>query len=133
MEIKIDCDNAEHRFFMLALMPHILEQLKLTNCNKVLYIVVEKQESEAEFADVAGAMDTGFGYVVTLSSELHVKDLAVTLCHEMVHVKQMITGKLKGNRWCGVDHSTTPYEYQPWEVQAFQMQELIYLRAFTKL
>jgi hypothetical protein len=127
MEIKIDCKDKARKFFIAALLPSILAQLKLTHCNKSLYIVVEKQEEEAL------AIDTGFGYVVSINTGLDVKTVATALCHEMVHVKQMITGKLQGNHWCGKDHSKTDYLSLPWEVQAFAQQEIIYRRAFATL
>ena len=53
------------------------------------------------------------------------------LAHEMVHVKQIASGKLKTtNRkivWNGKSYkSSTPYLSRPWEVEAFQKQEIIH-------
>lgn len=127
MDIKIDCKDKARKFFILALLPSILEQLNLTNCNKSLYIVVEKQQEEAQ------AADTGFGYVVSINTGLDVKTVATALCHELVHVKQMATGKLKGNHWCGKDYSGAEYMDLPWEIQAFAKQEILYRRAFATL
>jgi hypothetical protein len=53
-----------------------------------------------------------------------------TLLHELWHVYQHVKGALKdkyGKRyWRGIDHSQTDYSEQPWEVQAFQMEEVLY-------
>lgn len=53
-----------------------------------------------------------------------------TLLHELWHVYQHVTGVLKdkhGKRyWRGIDHSQTDYEDQPWEQQAFQMEEVLF-------
>jgi len=56
-----------------------------------------------------------------------------TVCHEMVHVWQNATGvmvdrvypKKLGYRklWKGKDYSTTSYSKQPWERQAYRMQD----------
>ena len=53
-----------------------------------------------------------------------------TLLHELWHVYQHVTGALKdkhGKRhWRGIDFSQTDYEDQPWEQQAFQMEEVLF-------
>jgi hypothetical protein len=53
-----------------------------------------------------------------------------TLLHELWHVYQHIKGALKdkhGKRlWRGIDHTETDYSEQPWEVQARQMEEVLY-------
>jgi len=53
-----------------------------------------------------------------------------TLLHELWHVYQHVTGVLKdkhGKRhWRGIDFSQTDYEDQPWEQQAFQMEEVLF-------
>jgi len=53
-----------------------------------------------------------------------------TLLHELWHVYQHVKGALKdkyGKRyWRGIDHSETDYSDQPWEIQAFQMEEELY-------
>jgi hypothetical protein len=52
----------------------------------------------------------------------------------MVHVKQIAKGKLKTvkgiNFWNGKKYSNkTKYLDQPWEIEAFSKQELIFRRA----
>jgi len=53
-----------------------------------------------------------------------------TLFHELWHVYQHVMGNLKDKHnkrlWRGIDHTETDYEDQPWEVEARQMEELLY-------
>lgn len=53
-----------------------------------------------------------------------------TLLHELWHVYQHVKGALKdkyGKRlWRGIDCTNVDYENQPWEVQAHQMEEVLY-------
>ena len=60
-------------------------------------------------------------------------DFVSTICHEMVHAWQWATGVLEDKvtataygyktLWKGKDYSFTPYSRQPWERQAYRMQE----------
>lgn len=54
-----------------------------------------------------------------------------TFLHELVHVWQYTTGTCKftnGGKcyWKGKDYTSAPYSKQPWERQAFRMQESLY-------
>lgn len=128
MEYEINCKNKPRKYFMLALMPHILKQLNLQNSKANIYIVVEKMENDGL------AINVGTGYVIALNIGRSVMDTAVTLCHELVHIKQMITGKLgNDNSWCGKPCAHLPYMKQPWELQAFAKQEILFRNAFEKI
>ena len=58
-----------------------------------------------------------------------------TLLHELWHVYQHVTGKLKDKYnkryWKGIDHSETDYEDQPWEKEAHKMEEVL-VREYTQ-
>jgi hypothetical protein len=128
MDYKIDCKNKARKFFMLALMPSILSQLGLTNSKHNVYITVEKMTEDG------GTQFVGTGYVVSLNTGRSVMETAVTLCHELVHVKQMISGKLsQDGKWCGRDYSGVAYLGQPWELQAMAQEQIIFRRAFETL
>ena len=60
------------------------------------------------------------------------REIASTLAHELVHVKQYIRGELnaEGTRWKGQKVPFGPrggvkikYRQQPWEAEAFEMEE----------
>ena len=50
------------------------------------------------------------------------RSMITTIAHEMIHVWQVERGDLVGRSWKGLDFQKMPYEYQPWEVEAFMHQ-----------
>jgi len=58
-----------------------------------------------------------------------------TLLHELWHVYQHVKGILKDKRgkryWRGIDYSDTNYSDQPWEIEAFQMEEVLFNEYFN--
>ena len=65
-------------------------------------------------------------------------DFITTILHEMVHVMQYATGKMKdlNNQgstvyWRGYNYSNYEYRRQPWERQAYRYQEIL-LREWKK-
>jgi len=66
------------------------------------------------------------------------EDVIKTVMHEMVHVWQWATGLCKdyadGRRmWKGKDYTDTPYSNQPWERQAYRMQETLFEKWLTEV
>ena len=66
------------------------------------------------------------------------EDFIKTVMHEMVHVMQWAKGLCKdyadGRRmWKDKDHANTPYSKQPWERQAYRMQETLYKKWLTEI
>ena len=68
-------------------------------------------------------------YQIDICKDLSIKDFVMTVCHEMVHVKQYFRREM--NDWNGVTdarwkRSTVPaktkYYDLPWEKEAYQMQ-----------
>lgn len=60
------------------------------------------------------------------------EDFVKTIIHEMVHVWQYATGTLKqtsGRKlfWKKKDYSDAPYEDQPWELEAHNMEDELYI------
>ena len=53
-----------------------------------------------------------------------------TLLHELWHLHQHVMGFLRDKRgkryWRGLDYTETDYSDQPWEQQAFQMEDVLY-------
>jgi hypothetical protein len=69
-------------------------------------------------------------FEIELHNRMDVDHYTRTLLHELWHVYQHVMGALKdkyGKRyWRGIDFSQTDYEDQPWEHQAFQMEEVLF-------
>lgn len=66
------------------------------------------------------------------NSLLKIDDIASTLCHELVHVKQIVKKQYDGeNRYrISPKHGWKNYKYrkykkQPWEVEAFEQEKIL--------
>jgi len=68
-----------------------------------------------------------------LSEDLYYK----TLLHELQHVLQHVRGDLRDKHqkrlWKGIDCSEMDYEESPWEIEAHQMEEMLYQEYLTTL
>jgi|TARA_B100000900_G_C20504792_1_gene685376 hypothetical protein len=69
-------------------------------------------------------------FEIELHNRMDVELYTRTLLHELWHVYQHVTGNLKEIRgkslWRGIDHSNTDYSDQPWEIEAMEMEEILY-------
>jgi hypothetical protein len=73
-------------------------------------------------------------FLVVLKPTRNLVNLGITLAHELTHVSQFANGTLqvtpKGKKWKGKFYPTAhPYLDQPWEVQAFARQEIVFRKA----
>ena len=130
MEYHIEARGITKRFIE-SLLPSMFAQLKLTRSKKFLFIKVDADlESSGECIPLKG-LDT---YLVVLKPNKDVCALGITLAHELAHVAQFAKGTLqltpKGKRWKGKFYGRkTAYLDQPWEIDAFSKQELVFRRA----
>jgi hypothetical protein len=136
MEFKVEAGKRTKKFIEV-LMPSMISQLKLENTTKVVVIRVAN-ECGAENNGITVNLGVNLGYMVVIKPTRNLKDLGVTLAHEMVHVKQLAKGTLKTRKsgssiWAGKRiPKNTPYLSTPWEVEAFSKQELILRRALEQ-
>jgi hypothetical protein len=119
--------------FVKAILPSIIKQLGLTNSRKSLLIRIARECEGMGMTVPLHGLDS---YVVIIKP-MKLKDIGLTLAHEMVHVRQMAKGILKmdkGNTyWNGKKYSKkTPYLDQPWEQDAFARQEIIFRKAINE-
>ncbi len=130
MEYHIEA-GARTRRYIEAVLPSMLTQLGLDRSRKLLMIKVDPELEELGTTVPLTGIDT---VLVVLKPNKNWANLGVTLAHELTHVAQFAKGHLKptakGRIWKGkfyrMDH---PYLEQPWEIQAFEKQELIFRRA----
>ena len=69
--------------------------------------------------------DTIRDYEIEIDKSLSIKDIVLTLAHEMVHVKQYVNKEmaLEGWRWKNaMVKMDTPYIELPWEKEAYKLQ-----------
>lgn len=69
-------------------------------------------------------------FEIEMHNQMNPDHYTITLLHELWHVYQHVKGVLKdkyGKRyWRGIDYSNTDYSEQPWEVQAHELEEVLY-------
>jgi hypothetical protein len=123
--------GAKTRQYIEAVLPSMLAQLKLNRSRKLLVIKVDPEIDELGTTIPLTGLDT---FLVVLKPTRNWMNLGVTLAHELTHVAQFAKGQLQlaktGKLWKGrLYKNNHPYLDQPWEIQAFERQELIFRRA----
>jgi hypothetical protein len=134
MEYYIETRSKKPREFIDAILPSMLEQTKLAKNKRFLHIKFDRDLEDMGTMIPFLGIDT---YLIVLKPTRSFHELGVTLAHELVHVAQVAKGKLKfvpkGRTWQGKFYNRrVPYLSQPWEVQAFQQQEILFRRAAEK-
>jgi hypothetical protein len=72
-------------------------------------------------------------FEIEIDKDLSITKFIKTVIHELVHVRQYAKGELidysRGRAkvsWKGKDYTKTSYSRQPWERQAYRLQESLY-------
>jgi hypothetical protein len=136
MEFKVE-GSRRNKKFVEAILPSMISQLKLENCTKAVVIRIKDECEDNQGITVDLSELTGC-YMVVIKPTRKLKDIGLTLAHEMVHVKQLAKGILKNkqngvNIWAGKRYTNKiAYLDMPWEIEAFSKQELILRRAFEE-
>jgi hypothetical protein len=130
MEYHIEA-GAKTRRYIEAVLPSMLSQLGLNRSRKLLMIKVDPELEELGTTVPLAGIDT---MLVVLKPNRNWANLGVTLAHELTHVAQFAKGHLKptakGCVWKGKLYKRNhPYLDQPWEIQAFAKQEIVFRRA----
>lgn len=131
MELHVEAGPKTKRYIE-ALVPSMLTQLGLDKNRKLLMIKMDSELEEMGTTIPMTGIDT---YLVVLKPTRNLYALGVTLAHELVHVRQMAKGILqimpKGRRkWKGKSYGRdVAYLQQPWELDAFARQEIVFRRA----
>lgn len=134
MEYVVEGRSKKKTKFIEAIMPSMLRQLNLTNSRKALVVRLENDCEGMGFTIPFDPLDS---YIVVIKPTMTIKDIGLTLAHEMVHVRQMAKGMLKTvngvKYWRGQRYTKrTKYLDQPWEQDAFARQELIFRKAIAE-
>jgi hypothetical protein len=103
-------------FFIKKLMPRIR--------NIEIEIHIKKMTGDA--VGYCMLTDSIRDYEIELANHLDIRDLMVTLAHEMVHVKQYVQKEMdceSATRWKTSSVSADcPYYELPWEKEAYRLQ-----------
>ena len=130
MEYHVEAGR-KTRQYIEAVLPSMLAQLGLNRSRKLLMIKVDQDLAEQGTTIPLTGLDT---FLVVLKPTKNWVNLGVTLAHELTHVAQFAKGTLqvvqKGKLWKGrLYKNNHPYLDQPWEIQAFAKQEIVFRRA----
>jgi hypothetical protein len=130
MEYHIEA-SGKTRQYIESVLPSMLTQLGLNRSRRLLVIKVDSDLTELGTTVPLTGIDT---FLVVLKPTRNWVNLGVTLAHELTHVAQFAKGLLKptakGRTWKGKFYKADyPYLDQPWEIQAFAKQEIVFRRA----
>jgi len=135
MEFKVQSRSKQLKQYVELLMPRIIKQLKLEKSRKFVLIEIARDITPGALGSTTNlpGLDS---YVIALKPQKWA-DLGSTLAHEMVHVKQFAKGQFQivdgKHFWMGKRITKrTKYLDQPWEVEAFSRQEILFRKAAEK-
>jgi len=123
--------SASDTKYIESLLPSMVSQLKLERSRQLLHIIVDKDEvHNGQTIPMKGIN----AILVVLKPNRNKVELGITLAHELTHVSQFAKGILqctpKGKKWKGKFYGrNVAYLQQPWELDAFAKQEIIFRRA----
>ena len=139
MEYLVEATNPDVSKFLNSLMPSMIDQLGLTRSRRAVLIKVT-DEIEEGMQGATLNIEIADCYLVLIKrpkrlTKASLLEMGTTLAHEMVHVRQLAKGQMKflpnQNRiWMGKRYSKrTHYLEQPWELDAFARQEIVFRKA----
>ena len=139
MEYKVEASSSKTQQFLNVLMPSFIKQLGLENSKKAVLVKVTR-DLEEDFQGATLNIEIADCLMVLIKppkrlTPLAMMDMATTLAHEMVHVRQLARGIMRFapnevRYWKGKRYSKkTKYLDMPWEIDAFSKQELLLRRA----
>ncbi len=95
-----------------------------------------KREGVQGWCNIEGDTYRPRSFMIEIHNRLDESEYLRTLFHELVHVKQFVRGELKDKRskkyWKDEDISDIEYNNDPSEIEALQMEDLLY-ESFTNL
>jgi len=134
MEYLVEATTPNVSKFLDSLMPSMIEQLGLTRSRRaVLVKVTDEIEDDMQGATIN--IEIADCYLVLIRQPKRITkasllEMGTTLAHEMVHVRQLAKGQMKflpnqARRY----NKRTHYLDQPWELDAFARQEILFRKA----
>ena len=139
MEYLVEATTPQVSKFLDSLMPSMIEQLGLTRSRRAVLIKVT-DEIEDGMQGATLNIEIADCYLVLIKQPKRITkasllEMGTTLAHEMVHVRQLAKGQMKflpnqARIWMGKRYNKrTHYLDQPWELDAFARQEIVFRKA----
>lgn len=139
MDFVIETRSKQRRQLIESFGRKYAKFLNIDTKPATVYITLRKDVGREHQSD---GLTLGFDndIFIYLQSTNNVCEMLRTLAHEMVHAKQLIRGQLKNKTtrgkvdtyWCGRKNNKN-YLEQPWEVEAFMKEALLFRRAVDSL
>jgi hypothetical protein len=132
MIYEIQCRSLTRRYFLERLIVSFINQLNLQKSKKSVLVTLKSDCPESGLTVEIPQINS---YLIVIKSSISHKEMGITLAHEMVHVNQLArsilkTGTKGAKYWKGKYFpSDANYTDLPWEIQAFQRQEIMFRRA----
>jgi len=100
-----------------------------TFCYKELMPLIRKCFIEINIKDMKGYEGTCLDiddreFEIDINKKQSIEDFCVSICHEMVHVKQFVRKELYSE--CIFYKTHEEYINLPWEVEAYEKQEVLF-------
>jgi hypothetical protein len=135
MEYKVQSRSKKLKHYVECLMPNMIKQLKLENSRKFVLIEIGRNITPGAFGSTTNLPGLD-AYVIALKPQKWA-DLGSTLAHEMTHVKQFAKGQfqIKNGKYYWMGKRVTKrvkYLDQPWEVEAFSKQEILFRKSIEQ-
>ena len=139
MEYLVEATTPNVSKFLDSLMPSMINQLGLTRSRRAVLIKVT-DEIEEGMQGATLNIEIADCYLVLIKqpkliTKASLLEMGTTLAHEMVHVRQLAKGQMKflpnqARIWMGKRYNKrTHYLDQPWELDAFARQEILFRKA----
>ena len=139
MEYLVEATTPNVSKFLDSLMPSMINQLGLTRSRRAVLVKVT-DEIEEGMQGATLNIEIADCYLVLIKQPKRVTkasllEMGTTLAHEMVHVRQLAKGQMKflpnqARIWMGKRYNKrTHYLDQPWELDAFARQEILFRKA----
>ena len=109
----------------------VQEYLKLPEETHILLEFSNMKKDGANGYCVDCDDDEDYDCEIEINNKLDIDEMITTIFHELVHVKQYVTGRLisgvgkKHSRWDGIPYSGT-YLGSPWEKQAYATEKRMF-------
>jgi len=141
MNIKIvNCPDRNFKPFIERAAKYFCEELipnKRIRNNCYTVIIFNDKITEFGSAEIVAynTLKKAREFKIEIHPGIGVRNIFETLAHEMVHVRQLAKGQMKflpdqARVWMGKRYSKkTHYLDQPWELDAFARQEIVFRKA----
>ena len=138
MDFNVAMRKGPRREFIEAAVAFYIKELKLTRSRYLLTVLTDRTLIKDQGCN-GGVIQAGTDIIgMILDSRLPLKQLVVTIAHEMVHVKQIARGRLQNrvinkemvNIWGGQAYADSDlvYHKRPWELEAFRQERELAFR-----